>query len=560
MEKPKLEDFDLTEEKLDLYDKQRRNFYDRLDEYCKNVKSIKKSIIWISLIITAIVLAINIAAGFKDEKFAGISLSICMIWDITVVLYCFDTLESSIFDVGRNKELEIKRQYIDINLEKSVENYNKALQEYERYLEKRSVDFWNSLNGYTFEKEIAKLFKTQGYATTITPATGDGGVDIILTKGGERIAVQCKHHAKPVGPNDVRALQGVVASQNYSKGIFVSLNGYTSTVRQEVRYSNVPIELLELRDILQMAKGKQEKPLTQGKMEISKKILEKPVGEVPDLHQNLRLGNIVTHKTFGDGIIIKIDPKENNEKYLTIDFAHSIKKFVFPSAFCKGYLTFKKDIEAGVFGEYSFSNYWMFAKREYQKVLIVFPSDDKDYSHIINGLKEVMRIENFDFKTLVLNFEKIRPEYYYGGKRYEISEQKGLIGAIITFESYVTSIREKRLSIESFYDFLLKETKDNEIYLSNKLDDSESIESITKALLAGKKPIEKLIPSQIKTYIERLQYILSEEKIDISLLARYSNSADRSKFIQKYSNYNNPSTDMILEWFARFYRKTITTI
>lgn len=254
MEKPELKDFDLTECKINLYEKQQKEYYNKLDEHCKYIKKAKTTIISISLIITLIVLIINIAIGFEDVEGAGITLGICIFWDVTVVLYCFQSLDSSIWDIGENKKSEIKLQIVDISLEKAVENYNKAVRNYERYLEKCSLDFWNSLNGFEFEKEIAKLFKTKGYDATVTSATADGGVDIILRKDGEKIAVQCKHHSKPVGPNDVRALQGVVASQNYSKGIFVSLNGYTSTVYHEVHNGNVQIELIELKDILQMGK------------------------------------------------------------------------------------------------------------------------------------------------------------------------------------------------------------------------------------------------------------------------------------------------------------------
>lgn len=153
-----------------------------------------------------------------------------------------------------NRREEIKAQYFSVELEKKCIEYEKALKEYDHYLDQINKNYWIQMTGLEFEKEVASLFRGNGYNATLTPATADGGVDIILIRGDERIAVQCKHHVNPVGPNDVRALQGVVASQNYSKGIFVSLNGYTATVRQEVRSGNVQIELLELKDILQMAK------------------------------------------------------------------------------------------------------------------------------------------------------------------------------------------------------------------------------------------------------------------------------------------------------------------
>ena len=251
MKKPDLKDFGLTEELIDLNKKQRKKYYDKLKEHCDNVKKIKIGIIVASLIITVIVLIANIASGFKREEVV-ISFGICAFWNATVALYCFQSLED--LHISDNKRKEIKAQTMDLNLDNAVEKYDKAVRDYEWYLKKCSIDFWNSLDGFEFEREVAKLFRTQGYDATVTSATGDGGVDIILRKNGERIAVQCKHHAKPVGPNDVRALQGVVAAQNYSKGIFVSLNGYTSSVYYETRSGSVPIELLELKDILEMAK------------------------------------------------------------------------------------------------------------------------------------------------------------------------------------------------------------------------------------------------------------------------------------------------------------------
>lgn len=343
MKKPELTDFNLTEEKLNLYERQRKSYYDRLEEHCAHISRIKRTIIWASLIITLLVLIINIAIGFEDLDGAGISLGICFFWDVTVVLYCFQSLDDS--DIGENKKSEIKAQTINFYLEKNVENYNQAVRDYEIYLEKCSIDFWKSLSGLVFEKEIAKLFKSQGYIANVTPATADGGIDIILTKGNERIAVQCKHHAKPVGPNDVRALQGVVASQNYAKGIFVSLNGYTSTVRDEIKKGIVSIDLLELKDILRMAK-KNEDPTSAQKTqntpssppppteerELIIKLYERISDEdLPDL-----LGKSVRHKQFGDGVIIDIIDR----KYIEIYFStiSECKKFVFPDSFADKYI------------------------------------------------------------------------------------------------------------------------------------------------------------------------------------------------------------------------------
>ena len=367
MKKPELKDFGLTEELLDLNKKQREKYYNKLAEQrennCANAKNIKIFIIVVSLIITFIVLIINITKEFQDEV-SFIVLCGCGTWGAIGVVHCFLTLDEPLWHISNSKEREIRTQFMDLNLDNAVEKYNKEVSEYEYYLKKCSIDFWNSLDGFEFEKEIAKLYRKQGYDATVTSATGDGGVDIILRRNGERIAVQCKHHAKPVGPNDVRALQGVVAAQNYSKGIFVSLNGYTSSVYYEVRSGRVKIDLLELNDILQMAKGddinpvepqnkpqppknepKKDEPIIplpnidlekQRKKQLIKRLIIKLYQSWGDKNIELILGETVNHKDFGNGTIISTkDHRDKGSKYIDVYFADIDKKktFVFPSAF-----------------------------------------------------------------------------------------------------------------------------------------------------------------------------------------------------------------------------------
>lgn len=350
MKKPELKDFGLTEELLDLNKKQREKYYDKLEEHCESVKKIKIAIIVISLIITFIVFIVNCANGFENED-AGITLGIFAFWDTTVVFYCFQSLDASTWDVRESKKDEIKAKTMNLSIDAAVEKYNKAVRDYEWYLKKCSIDFWNSLDGFEFEKEIAKLYRKQGYDATVTSATGDGGVDIILRKNGERIAVQCKHHAKPVGPNDVRALQGVVAAQNYSKGIFVSLNGYTSSVYYEVRSGSVKIELLELNDILQMAKGddinpvelpnkpkpKKDEPIIPlPNIDLEKELIIKLYQSLDDENINMLSGKTVSHAKFGNGIITFITER----KYIEVYFPdiEEEKKFVFPNAFADKFI------------------------------------------------------------------------------------------------------------------------------------------------------------------------------------------------------------------------------
>ena len=341
MKKPELKDFGLNEELLDLNKKQREKYYARLNEQhtnnCTNAKKIKITIIAVSILITFFVLIMNIIKGFED----GISFIIlcgCCTWCVIVVSNCFLSLNEPLWHFGNSKEIEIKAQTIDADLDIAVEKYNKAVRDYENYFKKCSIDFWNSLDGFGFEREIAKLFRSTGYDATVTPATGDGGVDIVLIKDGEKIAVQCKHHAKPVGPNDIRALQGVVASRNYSKGIFISLNGYTSIVRQEVRRGTIKIDLWDLKDILKIAKG-EEAPCAKDPLcdsVLKRELTLKAYQSLDDASIDFLLGKTVMHKTYGEGIITFI----TDRKYIEVYFLKSEeeKKFVFPDAFADKHL------------------------------------------------------------------------------------------------------------------------------------------------------------------------------------------------------------------------------
>ncbi|MDP2788183.1 MAG: restriction endonuclease [Pseudomonadota bacterium] len=67
-------------------------------------------------------------------------------------------------------------------------------------------------SGTEFEEFLAGLFRAQGYAAELTPVTGDYGADLILSKDGQRIAVQAKRYLGSVG---VSAVQEALSGQAY---------------------------------------------------------------------------------------------------------------------------------------------------------------------------------------------------------------------------------------------------------------------------------------------------------------------------------------------------------
>lgn len=85
----------------------------------------------------------------------------------------------------------------------------------------------DKMEGLRFERYLAELFKCQGYRTEVTQGSGDYGVDLILTRQGQRIAVQAKRYKNNVGLEAVQQVQAGKAKYNCSEAWVVTNSNYT---------------------------------------------------------------------------------------------------------------------------------------------------------------------------------------------------------------------------------------------------------------------------------------------------------------------------------------------
>ena len=60
------------------------------------------------------------------------------------------------------------------------------------------------MSGNQFERFTADVFRALGYDVTMLGGAGDQGVDLLLRKGHESVAVQCKNYRQPVGNKPVQ--------------------------------------------------------------------------------------------------------------------------------------------------------------------------------------------------------------------------------------------------------------------------------------------------------------------------------------------------------------------
>ncbi|CAN7414037.1 restriction endonuclease [Acidovorax sp. LjRoot118] len=84
-----------------------------------------------------------------------------------------------------------------------------------------------------FEMLVGEAYRLQGFQVTETGGGGpDGGVDLVLTRGGEKFFVQCKHwKAFKVGVETVRELYGVMAPRGATGGFVVTSGRFSNDAR-----------------------------------------------------------------------------------------------------------------------------------------------------------------------------------------------------------------------------------------------------------------------------------------------------------------------------------------
>jgi restriction system protein len=92
-----------------------------------------------------------------------------------------------------------------------------------------------ALSWEQFEEVIADAFRRHGYRVRETGGRGtpDGGVDLVLTRNGERTVVQAKHwRTHHVGVQPVRELYGVQRALQVEHSMFVAVGRYTVDAEQ----------------------------------------------------------------------------------------------------------------------------------------------------------------------------------------------------------------------------------------------------------------------------------------------------------------------------------------
>lgn len=106
----------------------------------------------------------------------------------------------------------------------------------------------NNMNGLQFEIWCANVLKLSGWDAKVTKASGDQGADIIATKAGVKLAIQCKHYNGSVGNKAVQEINAAKLYYNAHYAIVVAKEkNYTKGAKDLA--SIVSVKLLSADDI-----------------------------------------------------------------------------------------------------------------------------------------------------------------------------------------------------------------------------------------------------------------------------------------------------------------------
>jgi restriction system protein len=118
----------------------------------------------------------------------------------------------------------------------------------------------NGMTWMEFEMLVGEAFRHWGYAVSETGGGGaDGGVDLVLRKGGEKFLVQCKHwKAYKVGVTTIREFYGVMAASGAVGGFVVTSGVFTQEAKSFA--ARINIDLIDGSELATLIKKVPQKP------------------------------------------------------------------------------------------------------------------------------------------------------------------------------------------------------------------------------------------------------------------------------------------------------------
>jgi restriction system protein len=116
------------------------------------------------------------------------------------------------------------------------------------------------MSGTEFEDYVATVARTCGLPVIMTPLSGDWGVDLIVGRRPDRLAIQCKRVSRPVGPAAVQEVVAGAPMQDCTRTMVVTNQDYTPAARRLAELHGCELvggaQLPQLRSLIRRAAGR----------------------------------------------------------------------------------------------------------------------------------------------------------------------------------------------------------------------------------------------------------------------------------------------------------------
>lgn len=89
-----------------------------------------------------------------------------------------------------------------------------------------------AMSGEQFEDYVALAARSCGLPVIMTPVTGDYGVDLVVGQRPDRLAVQCKRQARPVGSSAVQEVVAGAVMHDCTRTMVVTNQTFTPAARR----------------------------------------------------------------------------------------------------------------------------------------------------------------------------------------------------------------------------------------------------------------------------------------------------------------------------------------
>ena len=127
-------------------------------------------------------------------------------------------------------------------------NRKRREQEYSEWKRQaRTPQFLQAMDPLAFELLVAEVYRQLGYEVSLTPATGDGGVDAFARKDGRLTIIQCKRVKGSVGEPILRDIYGALHATGAHRAIVVT----TGSVSRQARawMQGKPMEIIQSEEL-----------------------------------------------------------------------------------------------------------------------------------------------------------------------------------------------------------------------------------------------------------------------------------------------------------------------